>query len=141
MGHLGLTPQSINAFGGNKVQGKSEEAAKKLIEDAQAVQEAGAFAVVLECIPAKLASIITKKLTIPTIGIGAGAGCDGQIFGLSGYVRYVFGLCAEVRKAFCRCRKRYEEAFQAYGDEVRAGSYPAQEHTFQISDDVLDKLY
>jgi 3-methyl-2-oxobutanoate hydroxymethyltransferase len=79
MGHLGLTPQSINAFGGNKVQGKSEEAAKKLIEDALAVQEAGAFAVVLECIPAKLASIITKKLTIPTIGIGAGAGCDGQI--------------------------------------------------------------
>ena len=79
MAHIGLTPQSINAFGGNRVQGKSEEAAQKLIDDALAVQEAGAFAVVLECIPAKLATLITKKLDIPTIGIGAGAGCDGQI--------------------------------------------------------------
>ena len=79
MAHLGLTPQSINAFGGNKVQGKSEKAAQQIIDDALAVQEAGAFAVVLECIPAKLAEIITKKLDIPTIGIGAGAGCDGQI--------------------------------------------------------------
>ena len=79
MGHIGLTPQSVNAFGGFKVQGKNEEAAKKLIEDAKAVEEAGAFAVVLECIPAKLAEHITSKFSIPTIGIGAGADCDGQI--------------------------------------------------------------
>ena len=77
--HIGLTPQSINAFGGHKVQGKSEEAAKKLIEDALAVQEAGAFAVVIEAVPAKLAVLITSKLDIVTIGIGAGAGCDGQV--------------------------------------------------------------
>ena len=77
--HLGLTPQSINAFGGFKVQGKTEKAAKKLIADAIAVQEAGAFAVVLEGIPSKLANLVTEKLDIPTIGIGAGNGCDGQV--------------------------------------------------------------
>lgn len=79
VGHLGLTPQSINAFGGFKVQGKSEEAARKIIEDAQALEAAGAFAIVLECVPAKLAEIITAKVAVPTIGIGAGAGCDGQV--------------------------------------------------------------
>ena len=77
--HIGLTPQSINAFGGFKVQGKSEEAAKRLLEEARAVEEAGAFAVVLECVPAKLAEFISKQISIPTIGIGAGAGCDGQV--------------------------------------------------------------
>ena len=77
--HLGLTPQSVNALGGYKVQGKTEEAAKKLMEDSLAVEEAGAFALVLECVPAKLAELISKKLSIPTIGIGAGAGCDGQV--------------------------------------------------------------
>ena len=141
MGHLGLTPQSINAFGGNKVQGKSEEAAKKLIEDALAVQEAGAFAVVLECIPAKLASIITKKLTIPTIGIGAGAGCDGQILVYQDMLGMFSDYVPKFVKRFADVGSVMKEAFQAYGDEVRAGSYPAQEHTFQISDDVLDKLY
>ena len=79
MGHIGLTPQSVNVFGGFKVQGKNEEAAKRIIEEAIAIEKAGAFAVVLECVPAKLAKIITDKLTIPTIGIGAGVGCDGQI--------------------------------------------------------------
>ena len=141
MGHLGLTPQSINAFGGNKVQGKSEEAAKKLIEDALAVQEAGAFAVVLECIPAKLASIITKKLTIPTIGIGAGAGCDGQILVYQDMLGMFSDYVPKFVKRFADVGSVMKESFQAYGDEVRAGSYPAQEHTFQISDDVLDKLY
>ena len=141
MGHLGLTPQSINAFGGNKVQGKSEEAAKKLIEDALAVQEAGAFAVVLECIPAKLASIITKKLTIPTIGIGAGAGCDGQILVYQDMLGMFSDYVPKFVKRFADVGSVMKEAFQAYGDEVRVGSYPAQEHTFQISDDVLDKVY
>ena len=79
MAHLGLTPQSVNAFGGFKVQGKSLEAARTLIEDAKRVEEAGAFSVVLECVPAALAKIITETISIPTIGIGAGAGCDGQI--------------------------------------------------------------
>src|SRR3712207_5080091 len=79
MGHIGLTPQSINVFGGFKVQGKDEEKAQKLIEDAKKIEEAGAFAIVLECVPAKLAELITDAVSIPTIGIGAGAGCDGQI--------------------------------------------------------------
>jgi 3-methyl-2-oxobutanoate hydroxymethyltransferase len=79
MGHLGLTPQSINAFGGFKVQGKNEENAKKIIEDAIALEQAGAFAIVLECVPEALATLITQKISIPTIGIGAGAGCDGQV--------------------------------------------------------------
>lgn len=79
MAHIGLTPQSINVFGGFKVQGKDEEKAQKLIEDAKKIEEAGAFAIVLECVPAKLAELITKAVSIPTIGIGAGAGCDGQI--------------------------------------------------------------
>ena len=79
MAHIGLTPQSVNVFGGFKVQGKSEEGAKKLIEEAKAVEEAGAFAIVLECVPAKLAEIISESINIPTIGIGAGSGCDGQI--------------------------------------------------------------
>lgn len=89
VGHLGLTPQSINAFGGFKVQGKSEEAARKIIEDAQALEAAGAFAIVLECVPAKLAEIITAKVAVPTIGIGAGAGCDGQVLVYQGHARHV----------------------------------------------------
>ena len=117
------------------------KAAKKLIEDALAVQEAGAFAVVLECIPAKLASIITKKLTIPTIGIGAGAGCDGQILVYQDMLGMFSDYVPKFVKRFADVGSVMKEAFQAYGDEVRAGSYPAQEHTFQISDDVLDKLY
>lgn len=141
MAHLGLTPQSINAFGGNKVQGKSEEAAKKLIEDALAVQEAGAFSVVLECIPAKLAAIITEKLTIPTIGIGAGAGCDGQILVYQDMLGMFSDYVPKFVKRFADVGTVMKDAFAAYSEEVCSGTYPAQEHTFQISDDVLDKLY
>lgn len=141
MGHLGLTPQSINAFGGNKVQGKSREMAAKLIEDALAVQEAGAYAVVLECIPAKLAAIITEKLTIPTIGIGAGAGCDGQILVYQDMLGMFSDYVPKFVKKFAEVGTVMKEGFNAYRDEVQAGTYPAEEHTFQISDDVLDKLY
>lgn len=141
MGHLGLTPQSINAFGGNKVQGKSREMAAKLIEDALAVQEAGAYAVVLECIPAKLAAIITDKLTIPTIGIGAGAGCDGQILVYQDMLGMFSDYVPKFVKKFAEVGIVMKDAFKAYRDEVQAGTYPAEEHTFQISDDVLDKLY
>ena len=141
MGHLGLTPQSINAFGGNKVQGKSEEAAKKLIEDALAVQEAGAFAVVLECIPAKLASIITKKLTIPTIGIGAGAGCDGQILVYQDMLGMYQDFSPKFVKHFAEIGKTMKEAFDNYAKEVKNSSFPAVEHTFKIDDEILNRLY
>ncbi len=141
MAHLGLTPQSINAFGGNKVQGKSEEAAKKLIEDALAVQEAGAFSVVLECIPAKLAEIITKKLDIPTIGIGAGNGCDGQILVYQDMLGMFSDYSPKFVKKFADVGAMMKKAFAEYISEVSNGKYPSAEHEFKIDDDVLEKLY
>lgn len=141
MAHLGLTPQSVNAFGGFKVQGKDEEAARSLIEQAKAVEAAGAFAVVLECIPAKLAELITKSISIPTIGIGAGNGCDGQVL----VYQDVFGLYSDFTPKFV---KRYaeigpqmENAIEDYISEVKSGAFPAAEHTFALSDAVIEKLY
>ena len=141
MAHIGLTPQSINAFGGNRVQGKSEEAAQKLIDDALAVQEAGAFAVVLECIPAKLATLITKKLDIPTIGIGAGAGCDGQILVYQDMLGMFSDYVPKFVKRFANVGDAMKAGFADYIKEVSEGTYPAEEHTFKIDDEVLDKLY
>ena len=141
MAHLGLTPQSINAFGGNRVQGKSEEAAQKLIDDALAVQEAGAFAVVLECIPAKLADIITKKLSIPTIGIGAGAGCDGQILVYQDMLGMFSDYVPKFVKRFAEVGEVMKAGFNDYIKEVSEGTYPEEEHIFKIDDDVLEKLY
>lgn len=106
--HLGLTPQSINAFGGFKVQGKTEAAAKKLIEDAKAVEEAGAFMLVMECVPEKLAKIVTETVSIPTIGIGAGRYCDGQVLVNQDMFGHIFRLCSKVRKAVCKCGRCYE---------------------------------
>ena len=141
MGHIGLTPQSVNAFGGFKVQGKDEEAAKKLIEEALAIEKAGAFAVVLECVPAKLAAIISEKLSIPTIGIGAGVNCDGQIL----VYQDMLGLFSDFTPKFV---KKYENlgekmniAFRKYIEEVKDGVFPAEEHSFKISDEVIEKLY
>ena len=139
--HLGLTPQHVNAFGGNKVQGKSQEAAQSIIEAALAVQEAGAFAVVLECIPAKLAQIITDKLDIPTIGIGAGAGCDGQILVYQDMLGMFSDYSPKFVKRFAEVGEVMKKGFTQYIKEVQESSYPAQEHTFKIDDDVLDKLY
>lgn len=141
MAHIGLTPQSINAFGGNRVQGKSEEAAQKLIDDALAVQEAGAFAVVLECIPAKLATLITKKLDVPTIGIGAGAGCDGQILVYQDMLGMFSDYIPKFVKRFANVGDAMKAGFADYIKEVSEGTYPSEEHTFKIDDEVLDKLY
>ncbi|MCI5640227.1 MAG: 3-methyl-2-oxobutanoate hydroxymethyltransferase [Lachnospiraceae bacterium] len=141
VGHIGLTPQSINALGGNKVQGKSEEAAKKLIEDALAVQEAGAFAIVLEAIPAKLAALITKKLHIPTIGIGAGAECDGQVLVYQDMLGMFSDYVPKFVKKFADVGSVMKQAFTEYDKEVKEGAFPAEEHTFKINDEVLDKLY
>ncbi|MFG6384395.1 MAG: 3-methyl-2-oxobutanoate hydroxymethyltransferase [Lachnospiraceae bacterium] len=139
--HLGLTPQSLNAFGGFKVQGKSEEAARKLIEDAVIVEEAGAVAVVLECVPAKLAALITKKLHIPTIGIGAGADCDGQVLVYQDMLAMFGDFKPKFVKRFGEIGKQMKEAFQTYSEEVKTGAFPAQEHTFKIEDDIIEKLY
>ena len=141
MAHIGLTPQSINAFGGFKVQGKSEAQAKKLIEDALAVQEAGAFAVTLECVPEKLATLVTKKLYIPTIGIGAGAGCDGQVLVYADMLGMFSDFTPKFVKRFAETGQLMTEAFKAYIEEVKAGTYPEAKHTYAIDDDVIEKLY
>lgn len=141
MAHLGLTPQSINAFGGFKVQGKNEAAARKLIDDARAVEEAGAFALVLECVPSKLAKIISEQLTIPTIGIGAGAGCDGQILVYQDMLGMFSDYTPKFVKRFAEVGSVMKEAFANYIKEVQAETYPAEEHTFKIDDEILEKLY
>ncbi len=141
MAHLGLTPQSVNALGGNRVQGKTEAAAQRLIEDALAIQEAGAFALVLECIPARLADMITAKVDIPTIGIGAGNGCDGQILVYQDMLGMFREYTPKFVKHFAELGDAMETAFRSYDSQVKAGTYPAPEHTFKIDDDVLEKLY
>lgn len=141
MAHIGLTPQSINAFGSFKVQGKSEEAAKKLLEDAKAVEEAGAFAVVLECVPAKLAELISKSISIPTIGIGAGAGCDGQILVYQDMLGLFPDFTPKFVKKYANVGEMMTQAFRDYIADVQEGSFPAPEHTFAISEDVIKKLY
>lgn len=139
--HIGLTPQSVNAFGGFKVQGKTEEAARQVIEDAKAVEAAGAFMVVLECVPEKLAKLISETVSIPTIGIGAGAGCDGQVLVYQDMLNLYGGFKPKFVKHFANLGELMKEAFAEYSREVKAGTFPAEEHTFAISDEVIDKLY
>jgi len=142
--HLGLTPQSINAFGGYKVQGKTEEAAKKLVEDAFAVQEAGAFAVVLECVPAELATYITEKLDITTIGIGAGNGCDGQVLVYADMLAMFSDYKPKFVKHFADVGAAMRMGFEGYITQVKNGSYPSEEHGYKIDSDTMDdikKLY
>lgn len=141
MAHIGLTPQSVNALGGFKVQGKDEKAAKALIEAAKAVEKAGAFAVVLECVPAKLAEIVTKELSIPTIGIGAGAQCDGQVLVYQDMIGMFSGFTPKFVKKYANIGDMMKEAFEEYNKEVKNGSFPSQEHIFKISEDVIEKLY
>lgn len=139
--HIGLTPQSVNAFGGFKVQGKSEEAAKKLLEDALAVEAAGAFAVVLECVPAKLAALISEKLHVPTIGIGAGAGCDGQVLVYQDMLNMYGDFVPKFVKQFGNVGPSMKEAVKEYIKAVGEKTFPEEQHTFAISDDVVEKLY
>ncbi|MCI8378852.1 MAG: 3-methyl-2-oxobutanoate hydroxymethyltransferase [Lachnospiraceae bacterium] len=139
--HLGLTPQSVNAFGGYKVQGKSETAAAKLLEDALAVQEAGAFAVVLECVPAKLAALITERLDITTIGIGAGSECDGQVLVYQDMLGMFTDYVPKFVKQFARVGDIMKQAFADYKREVSEGTFPAEEHSYKIEDEVIEKLY
>ena len=139
--HLGLTPQSINTFGGFKVQGKTETAAKKLIEDAKAVEEAGAFLLVLECVPAKLAKLVTESINIPTIGIGAGAGCDGQVLVIYDMLGMFSDFKPKFVKHFANAGDVIREAVKTYIAEIDDGTFPAEEHCYKIDDEVIDKLY
>lgn len=141
MAHLGLTPQSVNAFGGFKVQGKDIKAAQKLIEDAKAVEAAGACMVVMECVPAKLAARISEELTIPTIGIGAGAGCDGQVLVYQDLLAMYGEFRPKFVKVFANVGEVMKEGVAAYIKETKEGTFPSEEHCFKIDDSVIEKLY
>ena len=141
MAHLGLTPQSINAFGGYKVQGKTEAAAKKLLQDAKAVEEAGAFSVVLECVPSALAAMVTESLSIPTIGIGAGSDCDGQILVYQDLLGMFSDFTPKFVKRYADIGSSMKEAFKAYIADVQSGAFPGPEHGYKIADEVIEKLY
>lgn len=141
MGHIGLTPQSVNQLGGFKVQGKDVETARKLIEDAKAMEEAGAFAIVLECVPTPLAQKVTEALTIPTIGIGAGPYCDGQVLVINDILGLYKGHVPKFVKQYVNLQPIIVDALKQYKKEVEEGIFPAEEHGFTIKDDVLEKLY
>ncbi|WP_067719578.1 3-methyl-2-oxobutanoate hydroxymethyltransferase [Nocardia yamanashiensis] len=129
MAHIGFTPQSVNTLGGFRVQGRGD-GAEQLIADAIAVQEAGAFSVVMEMVPAELAGQVTRKLTIPTIGIGAGADCDAQVLVWQDMAGYTSGKTAKFVKRFAEVGAQLRSAAADYADEVRRGTFPAQEHSF-----------
>ena len=132
MGHLGLTPQSVNAFGGFKVQGKTMAAAQKLLDDARALQDAGAFALVLECVPAPLAERVTQALAIPVIGIGAGAGCDGQVLVWQDMTGMTLSHLPRFVKRFGEVGASLRSAVEAYAREVRAGAFPGEDHVYPL---------
>ncbi len=139
--HIGLTPQSINAFGGFKVQGKGRQAAQKLLDEARAVEQAGAFAVVLECVPAKLAEKISQSISIPTIGIGAGAGCDGQVLVYQDMLAMYPNFKPKFVKQYAQIGSTMKDAFSQYISDVKSGAFPSEEHTFGIDDEIIDSLY
>ncbi len=141
IGHIGLTPQSVNVFGGFKVQGKELENAKKIIDDAKALQDAGVFAIVLECVPQKLAKHITQILSIPTIGIGAGANCDGQVLVYQDMLKINSDFVPKFVKSFCDAGTVMRDGISQYISEVQEKKFPSQEHTFAIDDEILNKLY
>ena len=130
MGHLGLTPQSVHALGGYRVQGRDDTTAERIKGDAKALEDAGAFSIVLELIPAPLASQITKSLTIPTIGIGAGPACDGQVLVLHDMLGLNERFAAKFVKRYAALAADVREAVQLYAAEVREGRYPGPEHSF-----------
>ncbi len=138
MGHIGLTPQAIYKFGGNLAQGKSAEAAKKLILDAKNLEKAGVFAIVLECIPWQIAKIITKSVSVPTIGIGAGPYCDGQILVIHDMLGFDTGFKPKFLKFFGNVGAEIRKSLADYKDEVEKGAYPAMEHTYESPKEDLD---
>jgi 3-methyl-2-oxobutanoate hydroxymethyltransferase len=135
MGHLGLTPQSVHQLGGFRAQGKSAEAAKRLLEDALILQEAGCFSIVLETIPTRLAKFISEKLEIPTIGIGAGAGCDGQVLVTHDLLGLFDRFTPRFVKKYANLHSEMGRAFQSYKSEVEAGAFPAEEHSIDMPEE------
>jgi 3-methyl-2-oxobutanoate hydroxymethyltransferase len=140
MGHIGLTPQSINQFGGHKIQGKTPEVAARLLEDARALEQAGAFAVVLETVPAPLATLITNKISVPTIGIGAGPGCDGQVQVVNDMLGSYTGYIPKHAKQYVKLRDIMSTAFSQYQEEVKTGKFPTEAHSFPMDESILAGL-
>jgi len=139
-GHIGLTPQTATSLGGFKVQGKSAQAAKQLIEDAQALEEAGCFSIVLEAIPAPLADHITRAITIPTIGIGAGPGCDGQVLVIHDLVGLYDRFTPKFVKQYAKINEPIAAALAQYKAEVESRAFPTEAHSFTMKSEEMDKL-
>ena len=141
MGHVGLMPQTATAQGGLRVQGKDDDSARRTLEGALALQEAGAFSVVLEAIPARLARLITERLDVATIGIGAGVHCDGQVLVYHDLLGLYEGDEKKIAKRYAELGRQAREALQTSAAEVRAREFPTQDQSFVMKDEVLDKLY
>lgn len=137
MGHLGLTPQSVHAMGGFRVQGKTKSQARNILRDARALEAAGAYAAVLEGVPVELSRVVTRQLSIPTIGIGAGAECDGQVLVLYDLLGLFSEFVPKFVKRYAELGQRTVEAVAAYRQEVRNGTFPAEEHTFHASEELF----
>jgi len=140
MGHIGLTPQSVNGFGGYRVQGRLRQEAVQLLKDAKALEDAGAYAVVLELVPTALAQLISRRLTIPTIGIGAGPGCDGQVQVLHDMLGLFTDFVPKHAKRYANLGEDIKEAFVRYVKEVRAGEFPTERESFTMDEDILNEL-
>lgn len=140
MGHIGLTPQSIHQFGGHKIQGKTPEAAARLLEDARALEKAGAFAIVLETVPAPLAALITQKVSIPTIGIGAGSECDGQVQVINDILGSFTDFVPKHAKQYAKLIGIMSSAVTEYRNEVQSGKFPTEAQSFPMDESVLVEL-
>ena len=140
VGHLGLTPQTAGLIGGYKVQGANAAAARKILQDAHLLQTAGAFLLVLECIPAKVGDLLSDELDIPVIGIGAGSGCDGQVLVVNDLLGIKAGYSPKFVKQYADLDSVMRSAVQTYKDEVESNAFPAEEHCFSISDEEFEKL-
>ncbi len=140
MGHLGLTPQTATQLGGYKVQGKDLEGARRMLADARALQEAGAFSLVLECVPTELAGIISKALRIPTIGIGAGPGCDGQVLVVNDMLGMFEKFVPKFVKQYANLAPLMHESVSSFVSEVRGGAFPAPEQSFAGKEDYRSLL-
>lgn len=140
MGHLGYTPQSVNVFGGHKAQGKTIETAKKIYKDALLLQEAGAFAIVLECVPHKVAKFITERLDIPTIGIGSGAMCDGQVLVVHDIIGMFRDFTPRHTKRYVDMGGALENSVKSYISDVEEGSFPTEKNSFIVEDEVIEAL-
>ncbi len=140
LGHIGLTPQSVHRLGGYRVQGKTVEAARSLAEDAEALEDAGAFAIVLEAIPAEIARFITRRVSVPTIGIGAGPHCDGQILVFTDLVGLSFGHTPKFVRRYVDAGKLIASGIERYAEDVRSRAFPTEEESYEVSERISDEL-